>query len=169
VWHWNSATPTYQKPDSTLLVYTHSDFDDDKTGYRRWLTKKQFICVYRIATIHLTRNVLGGAYQDLTATLLNITDNEVLPNANFCYRACQGQHRRYNVVLHSRGPRSPCVSVYRVYFSPPKITLPLASTRDRDGFPCRSGSDKCKSIHSPADHTKRRNDTATAKVDVCAI
>jgi pyruvate dehydrogenase phosphatase len=49
------------------------DSDDGTTMYRRWRTKKQFVCVDHNAALHLARNALGGANQDLTAALLSMS------------------------------------------------------------------------------------------------
>ena len=49
------------------------DLDDGTTMYRRWRTKKQFVCVDHNAALHLARNALGGANQDLTAALLSMS------------------------------------------------------------------------------------------------
>lgn len=49
------------------------DSDDGTTMYRRWRTKKQFVCVDHNAGLHLARNALGGSDQDLTAALLSMS------------------------------------------------------------------------------------------------
>ncbi|KAG6916410.1 hypothetical protein DXG01_006938 [Tephrocybe rancida] len=73
----NMRSVAYGTPSEPKDVVVPSDLPalagtDNTTTYRRWGMEKRFLCIDNNAALHLTRNALGGADINWTATILAV-------------------------------------------------------------------------------------------------